>query len=204
MKKIITISREFGSGGRELGKRLSEALGIPCYDHQIIDMIAEEQGLDKDYVARISEKAIQAFYPATIGRHFTWNPVMEQPMKVAAAQNDILKKLAEKEDCMIVGRGADVILKDMNPFRIYVYADMDARVQRCMAHSKEGENLSEGEMLKMIKKIDRERSAYRSQFTDIRWGESEAFNLCINTTGKEIKDLIDPIVSYINVWFQNK
>ena len=73
-----------------------------------------------------------------------------------------------------------------------------------MAHSKEGENLSEGEMLKMIKKIDRERSAYRSQFTDIRWGESEAFNLCINTTGKEIKDLIDPIVSYINVWFQNK
>ena len=201
MRKIITLSRQFGSGGRELGKRLSEALGIPCYDHQIIDMIAEEQGLDKDYVARISEKAIQTFYPTTIGRHFTWNPAMDQPMKVAAAQNDILKKLADNEDCMIVGRGADVILKDMKPLKIYVYADMEARVQRCMQYSKKDENLTENDILKMIKKIDRERSAYRSQFTDIRWGDSEAFNLCINTTGKEIKDLIEPIAAYVKVWF---
>ncbi len=204
MRKIITLSRQFGSGGRELGKRLSEALGIPCYDHQIIDLIADEHGLDKDYVAGISEKALQTFYPATIGRHFTWNPVMDQPMKVAAAQNEILRKLAEKEDCMIVGRCADVILKDKQPLKLYVYADMDARVQRCMAYSKKDESLTESDILKMIKRIDRERSAYRSQFTDIRWGNSEAFNLCINTTGKEIKELIDPIVSYVKVWFGDK
>ena len=71
MSKIITISREFGSGGRELGKRLAEALGVPCYDYQIIEMVAEKQGLDKDYVENASERDIRAFYPTTIGVRFS-------------------------------------------------------------------------------------------------------------------------------------
>jgi len=201
VKRIITLSRQFGSGGRELGKRLSEALGIPCYDHQIIDLVAEEHGLDKEYVARTAEKAIRAVYPSTIGRHFTWTPVAEQPMKIAATQHEIIKRLSDEGDCMIVGRGADVILKDIKPLRLFVYADMDARVKRCFEHSQKNEKLSETEILRMIKKIDKERSAYRAQFTDLGWGDAAAFDLCINTTGKDIKSLIPALVSYVNAWF---
>lgn len=77
--KIITISREFGSGGRELGKRLADALHIPCYDHEIIEMVAQKSGLDKDYVAHVSEKDIRVFYPATIAhRLIAPHPVMQR------------------------------------------------------------------------------------------------------------------------------
>ena len=81
MSRIITISREFGSGGRELGKRLAKALGIPCYDHEIIEMIAKENGFNEDYVANVGEKSIEAAYPLTIGHRFGMQPfqIMEQP-----------------------------------------------------------------------------------------------------------------------------
>ena len=89
--KIITISREFGSGGRELGKRLAEELGIHCYDHEIIELIAKEHGFDERYVANISEKCIEAAYPTTIGHRFAMPPVqiMDQGFQVAAAQQQI-------------------------------------------------------------------------------------------------------------------
>lgn len=86
--KIITISREFGSGGRELGKRLADALHVPCYDHEIIEMVAQKSGLDKDYVAHVSEKDIRVFYPATIAhRLIAPHPVMQQPVSVAVAEH---------------------------------------------------------------------------------------------------------------------
>ncbi len=110
--KIITISREFGSGGRELGKRLAEELGIHCYDHEIIELIAKEHGFDERYVANISEKCIEAAYPTTIGHRFAMPPVqiMDQGFQVAAAQQQIIENFAKQGDCVIVGRCADVIL----------------------------------------------------------------------------------------------
>ena len=97
MHKIVTISREFGSGGRELGKRLAEELGIPCYDHQIIEMIAKENGFDERYVANVSEKSIEAAYPMTIGHRFAMPSmeIMEQPIRVAAAQRQIIENFAK-------------------------------------------------------------------------------------------------------------
>lgn len=93
--RIITISREFGSGGRELGKRLAETLGIPCYDHEIIDMVADRYGMDKNYVSHISEKDIRVFYPSTIGQRFMMNSsVLQQSVKVAAAQHEMIRQLA--------------------------------------------------------------------------------------------------------------
>ena len=140
---IITISREFGSGGRELGKRLAEALHIPCYDHQIIELIAKENGLNADYVANVGEKCIEAAYPMTIGHRLAMMPVtvMDQPIRVAVAQRQLLEKFAQQGDCVIVGRCADVILKDYRPLNLFVYADMDAKVERCMKRAPEGEHL---------------------------------------------------------------
>lgn len=200
--RIITISREFGSGGRELGKRLAETLGIPCYDHEIIDMVAERHGLDKNYVSHISEKDIRVFYPSTIGHRFMTNSsVLQQPVKVAAAQHEMIRQLAHQGDCVIVGRCADVLCRDLNPLNIFAYADRLSKLQRCEARADESEHFSEKEMLRKMKQIDKERAAYRELFTEEKWGRKEYYHLCVNTSGKEIKTLIPAIAAYVNVWF---
>lgn len=200
--RIITISREFGSGGRELGKRLAETLGIPCYDHEIIDMVAEKHGFDKNYVSHVSEKDIRVFYPSTIGHRFMTNPpVFQQPVKIAAAQHEMIRQLALQRDCVIVGRCADVLCKDLNPFNIFVYADRLSKLQRCENRADESEHYSEKEMFRKMKQIDRERVAYRELFTEEPWGRKESYHLCINTSGKEIKALVPAVAAYVNVWF---
>ncbi|MBQ2062472.1 MAG: cytidylate kinase-like family protein [Oscillospiraceae bacterium] len=203
MTRIITISREFGSGGRELGKRLADALGIPCYDHEIIQMIAQENGFDERYVANVSEKSIEAAYPLTIGHRFTVSPMpaMEQPIRVAVAQREILENFAKKGDCVIVGRCADVILKDYRPLNIFVYADMDAKIARCQERAPEGENLTRKELERRIRQVEKCRRQFREMYSEIKWGEKEAYDLCINTSGREIKSLIPALVGFVNCWF---
>lgn len=200
--RIITISREFGSGGRELGKRLADALGIPCYDHEIIDMVAEKYGLDKNYVSHVSEKDIRVFYPSTIGQRFVTNPpAFQQPVKIAAAQHEMIRQLALHGDCVIVGRCADVLCQDLKPLNIFVYAERLSKLQRCESRANESEHFSEKEMLRKMKQIDKERAAYRELFTEAKWGKKESYHLCINTSGKEIKTLIPAVAAYVNVWF---
>lgn len=200
--RIITISREFGSGGRELGKRLSDTLGIPCYDHEIIDMVAEKHGLDKNYVSHVSEKDIRVFYPSTIGHRFLTNQsALSQPVKVAVAQQEMIRQLARQGDCVIVGRCADVLCRDMNPLNIFVYADRLSKLQRCEKRADESEHYSEKEMFRKMKQIDKERAAYRELFTEEKWGRKECYHLCINTSGKEIKNLVPAVAAYANAWF---
>ena len=203
MTRIITINREFGSGGRELGKRLADALGIPCYDHEIIEMIAKENGFDERYVANVSETSIEAAYPLTIGHRFNvpLMPVMDQPIRVAVAQRKILENFAEKGDCVIVGRCADVILRSFDRLRIFVYASMDSKVARCQARAPEGENLSRKEMERRIHQVEKSRAQFREMYTDSRWGAKESYDLCLNTSHREIKDLIPALVSFTECWF---
>ena len=200
--RIITISREFGSGGRELGKRLADYLGIPCYDHEIIDMVAEQHGFDKNYVAHISEKDIRVFYPSTIGHRFmTSAAAMHQPVKVTLAQHEIIRQLAQQGDCVIVGRCADIVCRDMNPLNIFVYADRLSKLVRCESRADENERFSEKEMLRKMKQIDKERDAYRELFTEEDWGAKESYHLCVNTSGKEIKTLVPAVAEYAKLWF---
>ena len=203
---IITISREFGSGGRELGKRLSEALEIPYYDHEIIELIAKEHGFDEQYVNHLSEKRIQAFYSCTIGRRFATTPdyVTQQKVKIAGEKQKILEKFARQGDCLIIGRCADIILKEYQPFNVFVYADEAAKLKRCLERADEKENIKEKEILRMMRKIDKERAEYRAFYTDIKWGRKENYHLCVNTSGVEIKDLIVPLCTYIRAWHQTK
>lgn len=203
---IITVSREFGSGGRELGKRLADALNIPCYDHEIIEMIARENGFNEEYVANISERSIEAAYPMTIGHHFAMPPigVMEQPIRVAAAQRRIIENFAGQGDCVIVGRCADVILRERQPLNLFIYADTESKVRRCMARAAEGENLSAQEIEKQIKRIDKDRAQHRRMYDDSRWGDKGNYHLCINTSGREIKDLIPSLAQFCKDWFAEK
>lgn len=203
MRKIITISREFGSGGRELGKRLADALNIPCYDHEIIEMIARQHGFDERYVANVSEKSIEAAYPMTIGHRFAVSPVqiMDQSIRVATAQRKIIENFAEQGDCVIVGRCADAILEDMNPLNLFVFADMPSKVQRCMERAPEGENLTANELERKIKQIDKQRAQHHQMYSDTKWGAKEGYHLCVNTSGREIKKLIPSLVQFVNGWF---
>ena len=200
--KIITISREFGSGGRELGKRLADALGIPCYDHEIMEMVAERHGFGKEHVAHVSDKDIRVFYPIMIAhRLITPHPMAQQSVKIAVAEHETIKELANEGDCVIVGRCSDVILREMNPMNIFVYADTPSKLERCKSKADENEHFSDKEMLKKMKQIDKERAAYRAMFTECAWGRKESYHLCINTSGKEIKTLIPGIAEYVKLWF---
>lgn len=207
--KIITVSRQFGSGGRELGKRLADAFSIPCYDQQIIEMVAEKEKLDKNYVANMSERELRAFYPSTIARGFSRsNENLIRSAQLMASEQELIRKLALEGDCVIVGRAADIILADLKPFRVFVCAEDSAKLERCRARESASDTgkalLSDKEMLKKCHEIDRRRSAYRSMFTDKKWGDATAYDLCVNTTESDIKDMIPGLTAYISDWFNNK
>lgn len=199
---IVTISREFGSGGRELGKRLSEELEVPCYDSTILKILSEEQGLDPQYLSHISEKSIQASYPLTIGHRFSLAPDygMDQAVKVAVEQRKVIEGLAARGDCIIIGRCADVILRDRRPFNIFVYANKEAKLERCIRRAPEGERLSPAEMERYMRRIDRDRAQHRAFFTDAKWGAKESYHLCIDTSGVEIRQIVPPLAAYVRTW----
>lgn len=195
MNKIITVGREFGSGGREFGRRLAEVLGFEYYDKEIVTAIAEHTSLSEEYVKEIVEKRPHQLYPITVGQSITYfdNYAFSQVRSVYQAQDKILKDLAQKSDCVIVGRCADYILRECDPYRIFVYADMDSRVKRCLARSNDSEKPSEKELVRSIKKIDRDRAKYYEFYTGQTWGDKRYYDLCINTTDTDIKEAVDAV-----------
>ena len=130
--KMITISREFGSGGRELGKRLAGLLGCDYYDREIITAIARQNGLDEDYVEMALEKREWQAMPLTFGRSFAGiNGMQQMQTQLLVAQKQVIEGIAKTgRDCVIVGRNADVLLADQKPFRIFVCAGMGAKIRR--------------------------------------------------------------------------
>lgn len=196
MNTIITIGREFGSGGREFGRRLAEELGYEYYDKEIITEISKHTSLSEDYVQEILEKKPHSLYPITIGQsiRYTNNYQINQIQTIFQAQCEIIKKLATKSNCVIVGRCADYILAEYNPYKFFIYADMNSRINRCLARSNEYENYSYKKMKKMIKKIDKERAKYYDFYAGHKWGDKSNYDLCINTTDTEIKKIV-PIIA---------
>lgn len=204
---IITISREFGSGGRELGKRLAETLGYAYYDEEILTGISEHSGLAEAYVKSIVENDAPRAYPITYGRTFGATAVYnDNHARIFRAQEEVLRELAQRSNCVIVGRCADIILKDLKPLNLFVYADMETKIKRCQFKASPGEHLSDREMKRNIQKTERQRKNYYETITDQQWGAKENYHLCINTTGpqvngKEIKVQIPAIAAFCKAWF---
>ena len=202
--RIITVSREFGSGGRELGKRLSEKLGIAYYDKEIITEIARSSDLDEKYVEKVLENSVQ-HYAMTLAHSFAHFSVQDASSpNLLAQQTLVIKNLASKGDCVIVGRSADVILRDLSPMRLFVYSDMESKVERCRARSGEDDALTVKQMIRKIKQIDRARAANHDFVSPIPWGDRSGYDLCINTTGSDIKSLIPSLASYCENWFSSR
>lgn len=195
MAKIITIGREFGSGGREFGKRLSDKLGIAYYDNEIITEIAKRTELDEGYVQHVMENSPSALMPITIGRTFYMgmDPVMEQNNKIYREQSRLIQELADKSDCVIVGRSADYILKEKEPLRLFLYAEMPFKIKRCMERAPEQEHFTEKEMKRHILDVDKKRGRYYGFFTGQTWGDKVNYDLCVNTSHKPIPEWVDAI-----------
>lgn len=192
MNRIITIGREFGSGGRELGRRLSEALGIAYYDQEIVSEIARRTEMSEQYVQSIVENRPSFSFPIHIGRSFCPmpSPALEQSLAVYQEQSRIIMEMAQKSDCVIVGRCGDYILRDFEPFRIFVYADQESRMERCRAKAPEDEKMTDRELKQHILGIDRKRAKYYEFYTGHKWGDRLNFDLCINTSRTVIKEIV--------------
>ncbi len=205
MAKIITISREFGSGGREVGKRLADELGYEYYDREIIEQVAKESQLDEAYVENMLSGKFAVSLPVTFGRTFIYNDIIQQNMtNLLVVEQKIIRSLAESgKDMVIVGRSADVILKDFKPFNIFVYSSMDAKIKRCRWRAPKNEQYTDKELARRIKQVDSDRKKQRKLVTDQEWGAKESYHLCINTTGLKIKQLVPPLAEFIKSYFNN-
>jgi len=203
MNRIITISREFGSGGREIGKRLSDELGYAYYDREIIDLIVEQTGMSEKYITNISEKGIYP-YAFHFAKSFTaYSRMQNKQTEILVAEAKVLKQIAKKGNAIIVGRGANVILKEFSPMNIFVYADMESKIKRCKI-KREDEKISDKELENKIMQIDKNRKKYHEIISNIQWGEKENYNLCINTSKLEIKEIIPSLANYIEIWFRGR
>lgn len=188
MKKIvITISRSYGSGGRELGKKVAQALNIDFYDKELIEMMCEATGLDESVFEQ--KKHHRTF-------HFTRLGEMAQlslNSRIFSLQSELIEKLAEKS-CVIVGRCSDYILKDdQDAIHIYVYAKMQDRIKRCV----EEYHVDEKHIETYIEEVDEVRRNYYEYFTDRTRGDINNYDLCINTSKIEIDAAAKMIVDFI-------
>lgn len=201
--KIITISREFGSGGREVGKRLADLLGFRYYDKEIITAVAEKSNFDETYVETVLEKSFPKSFPLTFARTFSFtDSAQENYTKLLLTQQQIIKDIAKKgEDFVIVGRASDVILEEYQPLNLFVYADKQSKIERCKKRAPDGEKLTDKELARQIKQVDLGRAVNRQLLADDRWGEKESYHLCINTTDANIKTLTDAVAQFAKAWF---
>ena len=200
MNRIITIGREFGSGGREVGKRMAEKLGVAYYDDEIISAIAERSSLAEDYVKQVVENRITTYYPITIASSFAAIPdesTYGVNRSIFAAQTEILKEMANKSDCVIVGRCADHVLADYNPLRIFIYASMESKIARCRMKSTVDAALSDKELEKKIRAVDKSRAQYYRFYTGQTLEDRLNYDLGINASGMEIKPLAAALAALV-------
>ena len=181
---VITIAREYGSGGREIAKELSEIMGIKFYDDELIKLIAKESGYSEDVLRDVDENATNSLL-YTLSMSATHNVAMMvnghgTPVgdKAFMATAEIIKDLAEKESCIIVGRCANSVLKGRdNVISVFIYTDPERRIERICEY----ENCTRSEAASRLKKVDRRRSFYHNYYSDTKWGDRRSYDICIDS-----------------------
>lgn len=198
---IITISRQFGSNGRQLGKYLAKYLNYDYYDKDIIKYLAKSNNFDEDYVEVVLNSRGWQDMPTS----FRTSLALPLGDKVGLLldEENIIKEIAKlNRNCIIVGRSADEVLKAYHPFSIFVCAPLNVRVQRCMEHNKD--NISYKEMEKMVKKIDIGRAKTREIVSNRPWGAPDSYNMVINTDGMDVEKLAKAVGEFALNFFENK
>lgn len=178
MKTIITIGREFGSGGREIGMKLAEKLGIPFFDKEIIHKAAEDSGIVESVIDYYDEHHTSPIFSTGSVLY----DIYQMPMsdRVYLEQCKAIKSIAAKGGCVIVGRCADVVL-ETNPalLRVFICADMKDKLERKRAVEP---NKNDQQLEAHIKSVDKKRAKYYNYYTDKKWGEARQYDLCVNSS----------------------
>ena len=177
-KRIITISREFGSGGRFIGEEVARKLGVAYYDKDIIGQIAKQSGFAPEYIKENAELSPKKglFAYAFSGRDITGKSVEDM---VYEAQRKVILEIAEKESCVIIGRNADFILRDRNDvLNVFIHGDMPEKTQRIIGLY----HVEEKEAVKMMADTDKRRMTNYNFYTDQKWGKASNYTLCLNSS----------------------
>ncbi len=195
-KRIITISREFGSGGRLIGRRLAEKLDVPYYDKELLDRIAEESGFCREMMEDAERKAKNSFLyslASAMGTGESGPESLSLNERFFLAQFDTIKKIAEEGSCVIVGRCADYILRGMpEATNVFVYAEEADKIKRAVQEY----GVPENSVKKMMKDTDKARANYYNYHTGRKWGKPVNYHLSMDSGYLEIEDIVDLIIRY--------
>lgn len=202
---IIALNREYGSGGKEIAEKLGKRLGIKVYDEDIADLAARRSGIRKDYFEKVDEKPTDSFLYMLAMNTFTMNTSMNpfentlSSDKLFNKQAEVIQEIADKDDCIIVGRCAGYILRDEPKcVRIYISADKDFRTKRIMA----SDHLDEKEAQKKIHSMDKKRDSYFVYYAGQDWKACHTYDLSISTSALGIDKAVDLICQYIDIKFK--
>ena len=198
--KIYTIGREFGSGGREVGEKLAAKLGIKLYDKELLQQAAKDSGFCEEIFENHDEKPTNSFlYSLVMDTYsvsgYSAEPFLEMQLnhKVFLAQFETIKKIAEKESCVIVGRCADYALSD-NPdcINIFIHADLDVRIKNVSRNL----NITENKARDIINKTDKQRASYYNYYTSKKWGDSKSYNLSLDAGKLGTDNCVEMILKF--------
>ncbi len=200
MNTIVTIGRQFGSAGKEIGEKVAAYFNIPCYDKELLTRAAKESGFCEEMIQNHDERPTNSFlYNLVMDTYsFGYNAssFVDMPIshKVFLAQFDTIKKMASEGPCVIVGRCADYALSDFkNSVHLFIYGDEDVKVKRIM----EKYELSEGKARDMIQKKDKQRQSYYNYYSSKKWGRADSYDLCINSSVLGVEGTVKLITQYI-------
>lgn len=190
---VITIGRQLGSGGRIVGEKLAAQLGISFYDKELIQIASQESGLGKEFFEQVDEKKTYSIFGGLFGLSGT---VADEPFStyylnddtLFKIQSDVIRKLADKGSCLIVGRCADYVLSEnQRCLNIFISADMDDRIKRIAELHK----MTADKARDFIEKTDKKRAGYYNYFSNKLWGEAESYHLCINSSVLGIDETVN-------------
>ena len=200
MNSIITVSRQYGSGGRYVAKMLAEKFGIPFYDKELISLAAKESGLSETLFDGIDEKPTNSLLYSLVmgiqsskGLYYQYNDMLNGD-NVFKLQADVIKNISTEGPCIIVGRCADYILRN-NPhlIKLFLYADSETRIKNLMAR----DNMTEKEAASAVSKADKRRSNFYNFYTNNTWGDVNNYDLCLNTGTLSTDECVKTLVDYI-------
>ncbi len=194
---VITIGRQCGSGGKVIGQKLAEKMGVKCYDKELLARAAKESGLCEELFETHDEKPTSSFLYSlvmdTYSLGYTTSAYMDMPInhKIFLAQFDTIKKLADEESCVIVGRCADYALADYpNTVSVFIISDDESRVKRL----SQVYDLSEAKAKDMMLKTDKKRASYYNYYSSKKWGDARSYDFCINSSALGLDGTADMIL----------
>ena len=197
---VITIGREFGSNGKKIGEEVAKRLGIKCYDKELLSLAAKDSGFCEEILESNDEKPTSSFLYSLVMdtysmNHYSTAPFLDMPLnhKVFLAQFETIKKIAEKESCVIVGRCADYALSD-NPdcINIFIHADLDVRIKNVSKNL----NITENKARDIINKTDKQRASYYNYYTSKKWGDSKSYNLSLDAGKLGTDNCVEMILKF--------